>query len=135
MKKIIFSACIMLFSLCSCTEKEYESKDIIGEWKANKIEATFSNGNTLTITDPEDIEFELDGLDWIKVTESTIQSMSLTYEYGYEVILPYGIYDNEIIFTGAEKDATYLLESATETTMTIKYISDWTSLIHYNRLK
>ena len=51
MKKLLFVSIIAFASLCSCTKSELESNDIVGEWKATKIEATLSSGKVVTITD------------------------------------------------------------------------------------
>lgn len=132
MKKILYTLFFALVTLCSCQKNEFSSNDIIGEWKATKIEATFSNGNVLTITDSEDIADELEGLEWINVTERNIRPMSYG---GYELLIPYEINDNYIVFSGAESDATYKLESVSSNEMVIKYTSNWTSLIFYKRVK
>lgn len=103
---------------------------IIGEWKATKIVATMNSGNIITITDFEDISDELEGLEWITIAKSHIRLMG----YSYEVLLPYEISNNYIIFEGGETDATYILESVAENEMVIKYKNEWTSLIYYTKI-
>lgn len=103
---------------------------ILGEWKANKIVATMNSGNIITITDFEDLSDELEGLEWITIAKSHIRLMG----YSYEVLLPYEISNNYIIFEGGETDATYILESVSENEMVIKYENEWTSLIYYTRI-
>ena len=108
---------------------------MVGEWKATKIDATFNDGTKLTITDPEGLEEQLDGLEWISVTENHFQIMSDRINNGHQVLLPYDISDNYIVFTGAESTATYYLQSVTDKEMIIKYIDKWTSLIYYTKVK
>ena len=133
MKKLLITTICALVCICSCQKEEndYKPKDIIGEWKATKIEATFNNGNVLTITDEKEIEDELEELAWITVSENNIRPM----KYGYEILIPYEITDNFIIFSGGEKESTYELKSVSSQEMVIKYTNNWTSIISYKRIK
>ena len=106
------------------------SASILGEWKATKIVATMNNGNVVTITDPEDLSYELDGLEWITIAKNNIRLMG----YSYEIFIPYEISNNYIIFGGGETDATYKLGSVSENEMVIEYVNEWTSLIYYTRI-
>lgn len=137
MKKLLFVSIIAFASLCSCTKSGFKSNDIVGEWKATKIEATLSSGKVVTITDLEEIAEELVGLEWIKVSENNIQILGDDEVYDH-VLSPYEILDNYIIFDGADGDATYELKSVSRNEMIIKYTSskwNYTSLIYYERVK
>ena len=134
MKKLLFVSIIAFASLCSCTKSEFKSNDIVGEWKATKIEATLSSGKVVAITDLEEIAEELIGLDWIRVSENNIQILGDDEVY-YHVLSPYEILDHYIIFDGADDDATYELKSVSRNEMIIKYTRNYTSLIYYERVK
>ena len=137
MKKLLFVSIIAFASLCSCTKSELKSNDIVGEWKATKIEATLSSGKVVTIKDLEEIANELMGLEWIRVSENNIQILGDDEVYDH-VLSPYEILDNYIIFDGADGGATYELKSVSRNEMIIKYTSskwNYTSLIYYERVK
>lgn len=111
---------------------------IIGEWKANKIEATLSNGTILTYTDEEDIKSELKyALDHITITQSTITSMN-TYYSSYPAA--YTISNNTInapLLYQIIGTSTLGIYSTTENEVIIKFIDPngrYTSLITYNRV-
>lgn len=133
MKKffLIISAALVAAVSCQKEDGGKKSNDLLGEWKATKLEATFNNGNTLTITDAKDLESELEELYWFNVSENNIRPMNTSFE----ILLPYELADGYILFTGGEKDATYKIESLTSSEMIIKYSADWTSLIYYQKVK
>ena len=112
---------------------------IIGEWKANKIEATLSNGTILIYTDKEEIKSELKyALDHITITQSTITSMN-TYYSSYPAA--YTISNNVInapLLYQIIGTSTLGIYSTTENEVIIKFIDPngrYTSLITYNRVK
>ena len=120
-----------LLALVSCQKdgKKFSNKDIIGEWKAVKLEVSFDSGRTLTITNEAMLEDELAEMYWISVSENNIRSLSADVE----LLIPYEINDNQIVFTGGEKGATYELESVSASEMLIRYTGGWTSLITYKK--
>ena len=133
MKKffLIISAALVAAVSCQKEDGGKKSNDLLGEWKATKLEATFNNGNTLTITEAKALEYELEELYWFNVSENNIRPMNTSFE----ILLPYELADGYILFTGGEKDATYKIESLTSSEMIIKYSGDWTSLIYYQKVK
>ena len=135
MKKLFLMAIMALLTFTSCKEENhgYSSNDIIGEWKATRIDATFSDGSTWTSSNFNELREQLNGLEWFTVTEHHFRPMD--NEYGTEVLIPYSISDNHIVFTGAESGDTYYLESVSNNEMIIKYTKDWTSLIYYTKVK
>lgn len=137
MKKIFFALSLIIITLCSCQEEDVlKSNDIIGEWKATKIHATFNDGTTLTITDSKELEEQLDGLEWITINEHYIQIMQpAETSYHYQVLRLYVISDGYINFNDASDPATYYLQSVTDKEMVIKYTNRWTSLIYYTKVK
>ena len=145
MKKFFLMAIMALTAFTSC-QKEDEDNDytgtsnhrssIIGEWKATKIEATFNDGEKWMSTNFDDIRFELDGLEWITISEHHLRPMYHETEYWEEVLIPYSISNNYIVFTGSESDAKYYLQSVTTDKMVIKYIvEEFTSLVYYSKVK
>jgi hypothetical protein len=146
MKKYLFMAIMALVAFTSCqkddnndgsntnTGSTSNTNSIIGEWKATKIVATFNDGSTWSTDDFEELSEQLEGLEWFIATENHLQLVSYAAENGQEILLPYSISDNHIVFTGAESDATYYLQSVTENEMIIKYVGKWTSLIYYTKV-
>ena len=136
MKKFFLVAMMAVTALTSCQKDEsFNQNDIIGEWKATKIEATFDDGRVWSTSDSDELRYQLEGLEWVTVTEHHFQPMYYAQEYGQQILIPYNISDNYIVFTGAESDATYYLQSVTKNEMVIKYTGEWTSLIYYTKVK
>ena len=107
MKKFFLLAMMAFLALTSCQKDEsFNNNDIIGEWKATKIEATFNDGRTWETSDSDELRYQLEGLEWVTVTEYHFQPMYYAEAYGKQVLIPYTISDNYIVFTGAEIDAT-----------------------------
>lgn len=132
MKKLLFTLAAMLLALVSCQKdgNSFKASDIIGEWKATKIEATLNSGKVLTITDKEDLQYELGELYWFIVTKDTVSPVN----YNGNIQYPYEISDNYIVFTGAETGATYKVESVSRNELVIRYYASWTSLVYYKRM-
>ena len=88
--------------------KDIAAKDVIGEWKANKVIVT--NGGDTTITDENTIKKVLDGLDWIKLTNNTLVLMDTGISYSYSisnnelVTSPTGELQGRVIFYIVEKN-------------------------------
>ena len=147
MKKYLFMAIMALVAFTSCqkddnndgsntnTGSTSNTNSIIGEWKATKIVATFNDGSTWSTTNFEELSAQLEELEWFIATEHHIQPKNHSGDYDREVLIPYSISNNHIVFTGAESNATYYLQSVTKDEMIIKYTKDWTSLIYYNKVK
>lgn len=146
MKKLLFVVVAMAFALVACQREEDDnqggaqggqsenvthvpnSKKILGEWKATKIAVV---GGT-EITEYDRIAGELDGKEWIAVTEKNIRLMDTRYE----VLLPYELSGNKIVFQGGESGSTYELVSVSDSDMIIKYSNGhWTSNIYYKKQK
>lgn len=111
---------------------------IIGEWKANKIEATLSNGTILTYTDEEDIKSELKyALDHIKITASTITSMNAYFSnYPAEYTISNNTINAPLLYQ-IIGTSTLGIHSTKENEVIIKFVDPngrYTSLITYNRV-
>ena len=111
---------------------------IIGEWKANKIEATLSNGTILTYTDEEDIKSELKyALDHIKITASTITSMNPSFSnYPAEYTISNNTINAPLLYQ-IIGTSTLGIHSTKENEVIIKFVDPngrYTSLITYNRV-
>lgn len=138
MKKLLFVVAAMLFALVACqkeddghggnTNSASNAKKIFGEWKATKIAVV----GGVVITDYDRLADELDGLEWITVTEKHIRLMDTEYE----VLLPYELSGNKLVFQGGESDSTYELVSVSDSNMIIKYSNGyWTSNIYYKKVR
>lgn len=133
MKKFFFIAVMAFVTLVSCQKQSgFTNKDVIGVWKATKIEATMKDGSELTITDEDELENQLDGLEYIMITETYIQMM----EYGLYGQVPYYIEDDYIEFIDYDVDGTLHIESVSDDKMVIQFVGKyWTSLIYYTKVK
>ena len=140
-KQLFATALLLCMCMCiySCSEESGEGagkggaidkETLVGEWKAIEIEATFLNGQVVTITDPDEIKDELENMAWIDVTENYIRPMN----YRHVVLIPYEITDKYLIFDGGESDANYEIQSVTQNELIIKYIGAWTSYITYKKV-
>ena len=139
MKKLLFVLATMLFALVACQKEDdgihggttnsvSNSKKILGEWKATKIAVV----DGIVITDYDRLADELDGMEWITVMEKNIRLMDTRYN----VLLPYELSGNKIIFQGGESNSTYELVSVSDSSMIIKYSNGrWISNIHYKKVK
>lgn len=137
MKKLLFVVAAMLFALVACqkeddhggnTNSASNAKKILGEWTATKIAVV----GGVVITDYDRLADELDGLEWITVTEKHIRLMDTEYE----VLLPYELSGNKLVFQGGESDSTYELVSVSDSNMIIKYSNGyWTSNIYYKKVR
>lgn len=119
------------------TYKKVENKPInknnlLGEWKAYKIVATYNSGEFYTITDQNSIRNNLQGLEWVTLGETYLTVMNS------ERSVPCNINDNMITVTTPE--VVFKLEVITlkENEIVLKYSYpglSYTSLITYNRVK
>ena len=138
MKKFLLIAMMAFATLTSCQKDEsFNQNDIVGEWKATKIEATMSDGRVVTITDFDVISDELEGFEWITITKNFIrvQAHKADVHVPDDHFLLYNISDNFIVFEEGDTEATYYLQSVTKNEMVIKYTSSWNSLIYYTKMK
>ncbi len=141
MKKLLFVSIIAFASLCSCTKGEVKSNDIVGEWKATRIEATSTAGDFMLITDFDEISRWLHGLEKIYVTERNIQPLGENSTY--PVLLPYEILDDNKVILQSELSRTHdlKLESVSLNEMIIRSttlgpVVGYTSkLIYFERIK
>lgn len=149
MKKLLFVVVAMFFVLVACQKEENDSqsgaqgsqggnvthvsnsKKILGEWKATKIEATI-NGEIVLFDSYEELADQLEGKEWITVTEKNIRLMDTKYE----MLLPYELSGNKLVFQGGESASTYELVSVSDSDLIIKYSNGrWTSNIYYKKIK
>ena len=139
MKNFFCMAMLLLFSLnfTSCSEDsdsdgdggEFNNSDLVGEWKATKIVATFDDGDVWNITDEDEIQYQLDGLEWVKMTNSTLTMM------GRGVSVPYEIRDGYIVISSSSTLMLLGIVSVKENEIVVRYMTPtYTSLITYRRV-
>ena len=135
-----FCTLTLLLCICACIsscskdsvdpEQKVNKNELVGEWKAVSIKATFSNGEVWTTTDQEDIKYELEGLEWVVLTESTLTMMSSGGQY------PYELKDKYLTVTTSALQLSLGIESVNENEIVIRYIApnqSFTSLITYKK--
>ena len=142
MKKVLFALGLITTLFCACDNDknndattDKSNNKIVGEWKAKKIDATMQDGSKWITEDPNELRYQLDGLEWINITEHHFQTMNDPHNFGEQILRPYYISNKKIVFTGAEINAEYYLHSVNSKEMVIKYVGAWTSYIYYTRVK
>lgn len=136
--KFLKSICAIALILCvgigfsSCesdsgSDKSDTSK-LIGEWEAVSIDVTYKNGNTEIITNKETIKDNLNGLENIVLTNSSLTMLSSGKNYSYQYT------DNNIKITSLQMSLE--VKSITENKIEIKYVSpSYTSIITYKKIE
>lgn len=138
---IALSICICI-GITSCekdfTESDANYKEIMGEWKAVKIEKHYNRGGVDTDTDKESISDNLGGYEWLLITENTFIAMErgcqLAYRYKNKRLkLEYKNIHTLVI---KNLDKPIVLESISENEIIVKYEVDYGVLrITYNKLE
>ena len=139
MKNFFSIAVLLLLSLnfTSCSEDsdsdgdggEFNNSDLVGEWKATKIVATFDDGDVWNITDEDEIQFQLDGLEWVKMTNSTLTMMESGVSCSYEIKNGY------LIIYGPDLHMSLGIESVESNKIVIRFTSPtYTTFVTYKRV-
>lgn len=138
---IALTICICI-GIASCekdfTESDENYKEIMGEWKAVKIETHYNSGSVDIDTDKKSISSNLGGYEWLLITENTFIAMErgcqLAYRYNNKRLKLY--YKNIHSLVIKDLDKPIVLESISENEIVVKYEVDYGFLlITYDKLK